>query len=140
MLIVPMPYEDRVHGVIVVSQLGLDRFGADDETTLSIFAGYAAQALVNAETLDQVRRQQRGARAPARQPAPPARGQRAAPLDARPDGRPRDDRGLPEDRRLLRLADDLPDRPDRGRPPGRRRPRPLRRGDPRATRRRSRRA
>jgi diguanylate cyclase (GGDEF)-like protein/excisionase family DNA binding protein len=57
MLIVPMSFEDRVYGVIVVSQLGADRFDADDETTLSIFAGYAAQALVNAEALDQVRRQ-----------------------------------------------------------------------------------
>jgi diguanylate cyclase (GGDEF)-like protein/excisionase family DNA binding protein len=57
MLLVPVAYEDRVHGIIVVSHLGLDRFDADDETTLSIFAGYAAQALVNAEALQQVRRQ-----------------------------------------------------------------------------------
>ena len=63
---------------------GYDRFDEDDETTLEIFAGYAAQALVNAEAFGQVRRQQRGARAPAREPAPPARGQRAAPLDPRP--------------------------------------------------------
>jgi diguanylate cyclase (GGDEF)-like protein/excisionase family DNA binding protein len=57
MLIVPMSFEDRVHGLIVVSQLGVDRFDADDETTLSIFAGYAAQAVVNAEALHEVRRQ-----------------------------------------------------------------------------------
>ena len=58
MLLVPMSFEDRVLGVIVVSQLGADRFDADDETTLSIFAGYAAQALVNAENLAQLRSQQ----------------------------------------------------------------------------------
>ena len=35
MLVVPMIYEDVVHGVIVVSRLGRDRFDADDETTFS---------------------------------------------------------------------------------------------------------
>ena len=58
MLLVPMKFEDRVHGVVVVSRLGQDRFGPDDETTLSIFAGAAAQALVNAERLEQLRQQQ----------------------------------------------------------------------------------
>ncbi|HEX8940997.1 MAG TPA: diguanylate cyclase [Candidatus Limnocylindrales bacterium] len=58
LLVVPMAYEDRVRGVIVLSKLGVDRFSADDETTLSIFAGHAAQAIVNAETFEQVRRQQ----------------------------------------------------------------------------------
>jgi diguanylate cyclase (GGDEF)-like protein/excisionase family DNA binding protein len=58
MLLVPMMYEDRVHGIIVVSRLGQDRFGANDETTLSIFAGTAVQALVNAERLEQLRQQQ----------------------------------------------------------------------------------
>jgi diguanylate cyclase (GGDEF)-like protein/excisionase family DNA binding protein len=58
MLLVPMMYEDHVHGIIVVSRLGQDRFGPDDETTLSIFAGTAAQALVNAERLEQLRQQQ----------------------------------------------------------------------------------
>ena len=58
MLVVPMNYEGRVRGMVVVSRLGLDRFGADDETTLSIFAGTAAQALVNAERLEQLRTQQ----------------------------------------------------------------------------------
>ena len=48
------------------------------------------------------------ARAPARQPAPAADGQRAAALDARPEGRPRDDRGLAEGDGPVRLADDLP--------------------------------
>ena len=58
MLLVPMMYEDHVHGIVVVSRLGQDRFGPDDETTLSIFAGAAAQALVNAERLEQLRQQQ----------------------------------------------------------------------------------
>ena len=58
MLVVPMIHEDHVHGIVVASRLGQDRFGPDDETTLSIFAGAAAQALVNAERLDQLRQQQ----------------------------------------------------------------------------------
>ncbi len=57
MLIVPMSFEQRVLGVIVVSRSGVDAFDDDDETTLSIFAGYAAQAVVNAEALQQVRLQ-----------------------------------------------------------------------------------
>ena len=70
--------------MIVVSADGRDRFGPDDEATLTIFAGYAAQAIVNFEHLDQLNRQQARARAPARQPAPAARGQRAPALDPRP--------------------------------------------------------
>ena len=58
MLVVPMTYEGRVRGIVVASRLGRDRFGVDDETTLSIFAGTAAQALVNAERLEQLRLQQ----------------------------------------------------------------------------------
>ncbi|HYH92062.1 MAG TPA: EAL domain-containing protein [Candidatus Saccharimonadales bacterium] len=58
MLVVPMSYEERVVGVIVVSALGAHRFGPDDETTLSIFAASAAQALVNASNLEQLRGQQ----------------------------------------------------------------------------------
>ena len=58
MLVVPMTYEDNVRGLVVVSRLGHDLFGPDDETTLSIFAGTAAQALVNAERLEQLRTQQ----------------------------------------------------------------------------------
>jgi diguanylate cyclase (GGDEF)-like protein/excisionase family DNA binding protein len=58
MLVVPMTYEGNVRGVVVASRLGRDRFGIDDETTLSIFAGTAAQALVNAERLEQLRKQQ----------------------------------------------------------------------------------
>jgi diguanylate cyclase (GGDEF)-like protein len=58
MLLVPMSFEGRVRGVIVVSRLGRDRFESDDQTTLTIFAGYAAQALMNAERLEQLHRQQ----------------------------------------------------------------------------------
>jgi diguanylate cyclase (GGDEF)-like protein len=58
MLLVPMRFDGTVHGVIVVSKEGRDRFDADDETTLAIFAGYAAQALVNASNMDRLRNQQ----------------------------------------------------------------------------------
>jgi diguanylate cyclase (GGDEF)-like protein len=58
MLVVPMSYDDRVQGVIVVSAAGSDRYGPDDEATLTIFAGYAAQAIVNADHLEQLNRQQ----------------------------------------------------------------------------------
>ncbi len=58
MLLVPMVHEGKVRGIVVASRLGKDRFGPDDETTLSIFAGTAAQALVNAERLEQLRTQQ----------------------------------------------------------------------------------
>ena len=49
-LVVPMVYEGRTLGVIVLSQLGFNRFSADDLQTMSIFAGYAAQAMANATT------------------------------------------------------------------------------------------
>jgi diguanylate cyclase (GGDEF)-like protein len=54
MLIVPMSYDDATHGVIVVSSLGVDRFDAQDETTFSIFASYAAHALVAAANRDRL--------------------------------------------------------------------------------------
>src|SRR5207249_5273033 len=58
-LVVPISFEDHVHGAIVVSAIGRDRFGQEDETTLTIFAGYAAQAIVNTTQLDQLDRQRR---------------------------------------------------------------------------------
>ncbi len=58
MLAVPMAFEDVVHGVIVVSKRGRDRFDADDETTFGIFASYAAQALVNATNVGRLQSQQ----------------------------------------------------------------------------------
>ncbi|MFN8628750.1 MAG: EAL domain-containing protein [Chloroflexota bacterium] len=57
MLLVPMSWEDRVMGVIVVSTVGYDQYSDDDERTLEIFAGYAAQALANAEAFGEIRRQ-----------------------------------------------------------------------------------
>src|SRR4029453_18968035 len=57
MLLVPMTFDGTVHGVIVVSKVGRDRFSADDETTLAIFAGYAAQALVNGASGERLREQ-----------------------------------------------------------------------------------
>ncbi|MEX1170603.1 MAG: EAL domain-containing protein [Chloroflexota bacterium] len=57
-LLVPMIYEQTVHGVLVVSKDGLDQFDADDETTLAIFAGYAAHAIVNATSMQKLQRQQ----------------------------------------------------------------------------------
>lgn len=54
MLVVPMLYEGRALGVIVLSQLGFNRFTDDDLRTMSIFAGYAAQAMANATTYEQL--------------------------------------------------------------------------------------
>ena len=54
MLLVPMLYEGRTLGVIVLSQLGFNRFTTDDLQTMSIFAGYAAQAMANATTYGQL--------------------------------------------------------------------------------------
>jgi diguanylate cyclase (GGDEF)-like protein/PAS domain S-box-containing protein/excisionase family DNA binding protein len=58
MLLVPVTYDDRVEGLIVLAKLGRNRFTADHETTLTIFAGHAAQALVNADNAERVHRQQ----------------------------------------------------------------------------------
>ena len=58
-LAVPISFEDHVHGVIVLSANGRDRFGPEDETTLTIFASYAAQAIVHTSQLDQLDRQRR---------------------------------------------------------------------------------
>jgi diguanylate cyclase (GGDEF)-like protein len=58
MLVVPMTFEGRVRGLIVASRLGTNAFNDDDLLTLTIFAGAAGQALVNAERLEQLREQQ----------------------------------------------------------------------------------
>jgi len=57
MLVVPMLYEGRSLGVIVLSQLGIDKFTDDDLQTMGIFAGYAAQAMANATTYGQLTEQ-----------------------------------------------------------------------------------
>jgi diguanylate cyclase (GGDEF)-like protein/excisionase family DNA binding protein len=48
MLVVPMVFEERSVGVIALSKLGKDQFSTDDVQTMTIFAGYAAQAIANA--------------------------------------------------------------------------------------------
>ncbi|HYN48707.1 MAG TPA: diguanylate cyclase [Candidatus Nanopelagicales bacterium] len=58
MLLAPMTFEDVVLGVVVVSKKGADRYDEDDLATLRIFAGFAAQALVNAENIGRLREQQ----------------------------------------------------------------------------------
>ena len=55
----PISFENKVYGAVVVSGLGADRFDQQDLTTLTIFAGYAGQALVNANQLNQLDRQRR---------------------------------------------------------------------------------
>ena len=57
-LLVPMIYEATVHGVLVVSKEGRDQFDSDDETTMTIFAGYAAQAMVNGANVNRLHSQQ----------------------------------------------------------------------------------
>ncbi|MGH2456586.1 MAG: GAF domain-containing protein, partial [Candidatus Limnocylindria bacterium] len=48
MLVVPMVFEGKSVGVIALSMLGRDQFSTDDLQTMTIFAGYAAQAFANA--------------------------------------------------------------------------------------------
>lgn len=50
MLVVPMIFEGRSVGVVALSKLGINQFSTDDLQTMMIFAGYAAQALVNARS------------------------------------------------------------------------------------------
>jgi diguanylate cyclase (GGDEF)-like protein len=57
LLLVPMSYGDSVQGVLVVSKQGVDKYGPDDEQALSIFARYAAQAIVNADNIEELERQ-----------------------------------------------------------------------------------
>jgi diguanylate cyclase (GGDEF)-like protein/PAS domain S-box-containing protein len=58
MLVAPMSFDDVVRGVVVVSKKGADRYIEDDLATLRIFAGFAAQALVNAENFGRLHEQQ----------------------------------------------------------------------------------
>jgi diguanylate cyclase (GGDEF)-like protein len=57
LLLVPMSYGEAVQGVLVVSKKGIDRYGPDDEQALSIFGRYAAQAIVNADNIEELERQ-----------------------------------------------------------------------------------
>jgi diguanylate cyclase (GGDEF)-like protein/excisionase family DNA binding protein len=54
MLVVPMVYEERSVGVIALSKLGLNQFSTDDLQTMTIFAGYAAQAIANATAYERI--------------------------------------------------------------------------------------
>jgi diguanylate cyclase (GGDEF)-like protein len=57
LLLVPMSYGDNVQGVLVVSKQGVGKYGPDDEKALSIFGMYAAQAIVNADNIEELERQ-----------------------------------------------------------------------------------
>ncbi len=57
MLVVPMAWESRVLGVIVVSRDGYDHFSDGDQRMLEVFAGYAAQSLVGADAFAELERQ-----------------------------------------------------------------------------------
>jgi len=57
MLLAPMLFEDQVLGVVVLSKLGLHQFSDDDLRLLVIYASFAAQAMVNADTTQRLREQ-----------------------------------------------------------------------------------
>jgi diguanylate cyclase (GGDEF)-like protein len=57
LLVVPTVYEERVIGVIVLSKLGLHQFTDDDLRLLVIYASFAAQAMANAATTEELRDQ-----------------------------------------------------------------------------------
>jgi diguanylate cyclase (GGDEF)-like protein/excisionase family DNA binding protein len=54
MLVVPMVFEGRSVGVIALSKLGNNQFSNDDVQTMTIFAGYAAQAVANATAYERL--------------------------------------------------------------------------------------
>ncbi|HET8586388.1 MAG TPA: GAF domain-containing protein, partial [Candidatus Limnocylindria bacterium] len=57
MLVVPMLYEERAVGVMALSKLGINQFSESDLQTMTIFAGYAAQAIANATAYEQLEEQ-----------------------------------------------------------------------------------
>lgn len=57
MLLAPMLFDDQVLGVLVLSKLGLYKFGDDDLRLLVIYASFAAQAMANADTTERLREQ-----------------------------------------------------------------------------------
>src|SRR4029078_6324378 len=59
LLAVSIKLEEHVLGGLVLSVRRRDQFSPDDETTLQIFAGYAAQAIVNSNQLEQLDSQRR---------------------------------------------------------------------------------
>jgi diguanylate cyclase (GGDEF)-like protein len=54
MLVVPMVFEGRSVGVVALSKLGKDQFSNDDLQTMTIFAGYAAQAIASASAYERM--------------------------------------------------------------------------------------
>ena len=77
MLVVPMRYDQTIVGVITLSKLGLDQFGADDLRLLTILADQAATAVESARLLARTA-------GPRRRAAPPARHERRAVRQPRP--------------------------------------------------------
>ena len=134
MLVVPMTYEGRVRGVVVASRPGPGPLRAGRRDDASDLRRHGRPGPRQRRAPGAAPEAAGGAGAPARQPAPAHGGQRAAPLDPRPVGRPRDDRRLAEVRRHLRLADDLPDRQASVASGARHRPRPVRGAHPRLRR------
>jgi HD-GYP domain-containing protein (c-di-GMP phosphodiesterase class II) len=63
LLAVPLTFGSRVTGVIVISQLGLDQFDADDLRVLEVLAAHAAVALENARLYEAQRREAESATA-----------------------------------------------------------------------------
>jgi diguanylate cyclase (GGDEF)-like protein len=63
LLAVPLRYGPRVTGVIVISQLGLDQFDADDLRLVDVMAGHASVALENARLYEAQRREAESAKA-----------------------------------------------------------------------------
>jgi diguanylate cyclase (GGDEF)-like protein len=63
LLAVPLRFESRVTGVIVISQLGLDKFDEDDLRVLEVLAGHASVALENARLYEAQRREAESAKA-----------------------------------------------------------------------------
>jgi diguanylate cyclase (GGDEF)-like protein/excisionase family DNA binding protein len=57
MLLAPLTFDDQVLGVLVLSKLGLDQFSDDDLRLLEIYASFAAQAFVNADSTERLREQ-----------------------------------------------------------------------------------
>jgi diguanylate cyclase (GGDEF)-like protein/excisionase family DNA binding protein len=57
MLLAPMMFDDKVLGVVVLSKLGLHQFSEDDLRLLVIYASFAAQAMANADTTEELRAQ-----------------------------------------------------------------------------------
>ena len=55
MLLAPMVFDDQVLGVLVLSKLGVDQFSDDDLRLLEIYASFAAQAFVNADSTELLR-------------------------------------------------------------------------------------